>query len=555
MSAGTLATWIAAVFAVGSAYVSSRGAAEVARRSLAMSVAFAALAAGFLLRALALADHQVAFVARNVLQADAASARVLAIFAEPAGAGLVVAAVVGAVGWWSGRLASNAWRSGVVAAVVLVLLAASLSGAPLALLPFRPADGAMTLPYFVHPAAMVAALALLAQVASATMAFVSALMRLQGEDTAATVVRFQLMALVAAAIQAMAWMVASVASGTSDELLVLVARDGIWLATVLVSALALRIQVHGNASALAGTEASLAALLASIACVLGTGGASSAGVPAIALSSVSLAVLTSAVWRGFPGDARTWTGRVARIGVTLVLGCTLFVLWSPGSSLAPPLRFVRSLGMVTVFSWSLIPWRRWVFVAFGVALVGGLALPMGRGTPFVPFLVGSAAGITGVVLAWRRGQVLRAWLVGALAAASLAAGLGSLRAVTAQARDSGTMLEVPGGRFAHQGVSSYVEQNVTVLALALENASGGAVARAEQREYVDARGAVVSPVFRRPAIFTSPMWMHATWLDAVEGNDRVTVRIAAIPGQWGWVIAAACLLVAIGYLPDRRRAA
>ena len=117
------------------------------------------------------------------------------------------------------------------------------------------------------------------------------------------------------------------------------------------------------------------------------------------------------------------------------------------------------------------------------------------------------------------------------------------------------MLESTGGRFAHQGVSSYVEQNATVLALALEQAPGGAVARAEQREYVDARGAVVPPVFRRPAVFASPVWMHAVWLDAVEVNDRVTVRIAALPGQWGWVVAVGCLLVAIGYLPDRRHAA
>lgn len=553
MSAGTLATWIAAAFALAGAVAAWVGRAEVARRSAAMCLTFSAVATTWLLRALWDADHRIAFVARHVLLADERLPRLLAAFAEPAGAGLVACAVVACAGWWSGREEADARIAGTAAAVALVLLAAPLAGRPLALLPYQPADGAATWPVFGHPAALVAVVALVAQVVLAALASGRALAQLNG-GPAGAIVRTQLGVLIAAGVQALAWMMASVATGSSDDLVPLTARGGFWLAVVLGSALAVRVHAHGAASRLAEAEASLAALLLAIGCVLGTGGGAQPSPPALAIVSFALVVLTSAVWRGFPGDPGTWTGRVARIGVTVVLACTVVVLWSPDASSAPTLRFVRSLGMVTVFSWSLLPWRRAVVAAGLVALVGGLALPLGRATPFVPFLVGTVSALVGVALAWRSGQVARAWLVAALAAASSAAAGGSLARVVVQTPAAGRYVETSGARLAHQGVSSYVEGNATVLALALERVPGGTVARAEQREYVDARGAVLTPVWRRPALLASPGWIHGAWLDTVAPNDQVTVRVAAVPAPWGWVVALVCLAVAMAAPAWRRPA-
>ena len=551
MSAGTLATWIAAAFALAGAVAAWMGRAEVARRSVAMCLTFSAVATTWLLRALWDADHRIAFVARHVLLTDDRLPRLLAIFAEPAGAGLVACAVVACAGWWNGREDANGRVAGTAAAVALVLLAAPLAGRPLALLPYQPADGAATWPFFGHPAALVAAIALVAQVVLATLASGRSLAQLNGGEPGA-IVRMQLGVLLAAGVHALSWMVASVATGGSDDLVPLTARGGMWLAVVLGSALALRVHAHGGASRLAEAEASLAALLLAIGCVLGTGGGANPSPPALAIVCFALVVLTSAVWRGFPGDPQNWTGRVARIGVTVVLACTVVLLWYPDAPSAGTLRFLRSLGMVTVFSWSLLPWRRAVVAAGLVALVGGVLVPVGRGTPFVPFLVGTASALVGMVLAWRTGQATRGWLVAALAAASSAAGVGSLRRVVVQTPAAGGYVVTDGARLAHQGVSSYVEGNATVLALALERVPGGTVVRAEQREYVDARGAVLAPVWRRPAVLVSPGWIHAAWLDAVAPNDQVTVRVAAIPGPWGWVVALLCLVVAIA-APGARR--
>ncbi|MBK8250888.1 MAG: hypothetical protein IPK85_26345 [Gemmatimonadetes bacterium] len=553
MSAGTLATWIAAAFAVAGAVAAWIGRGEVARRSVAMCLTFSAVATTWLLRALWDADHRMTFVARHVLLADDPLPRLLAIFAEPAGAGLVGCVAVAFAGWWSSREDPGARIAGTASVVALVLLAAPLTGRPLDLLPYQPADGAATWPFFAHPAALVTVLALVVQVVLATLACALALAQLNGGPPR-SLVPTQLGVLIAAGVQALAWMVASIVTGGSDDLAPLTSRGGIWLAVVLGSALALRVHAHGAASALGRAEASLAALLLAIGCVLGTGGGAQPAPPAQALVSFALVVLTSAVWRGFPGDPRRWTGRVARMGVTVVLTCTVVLLWYPEVPSAGTLRFVRSLGMVTVFSWSLLPWRRAVGAAGLLALAGGLLLPLGRGTPFVPFLVGSVSALVGVVLAWRSGQVVRAWMVASLAFASVAAGIGSLQRVIVATPAAGGYLTTGGARLAHQGVSSYVEGNATVLALTLERVPGGTVARAEQREYVDARGAVLRPVWRRPALLVSAAWIHAAWLDRVGTDDEVTVRVAAVSGAWGWVLALLCLAAAIAPAGMRRAA-
>jgi hypothetical protein len=555
MSAGTLATWIAATFALAAAVLGWRGHAESSRRSLAMCATFAGVATAWLVQALWQGNLGLAYVARHVLLSDDPGSRVATLFAEPAGAGLACATVVALAGWWVDRHPDSGGLAGPIGVIAVVLLAAPLVGAPLALLPFQPADGGTTVPYFAHSAAHLASLALLAQVTCASLALAIALAQPAEGPVSDSVPVLLIGTLLAAGVQALAWLTASIATGASDELQVALAREGVWFVVVLVSALALRVTVHGGAPALAIVEASLAALLIAVGSVLATGSEGVASPAARALFSIAVVGLAGAVWRGFPGDPRTWHGRVARLGVAVVLACTLVLLWFPGVPIAPSVRFVRSLGMVTVFSWSLLPWRPAVVAVFGMALLGGLAFSAGRGTPFIPFLTGAGAAVTGVFLAIRRGQVVRAWLAGALAAAAAAGGLGSLRRVDAISVAAGTRIESGGTAITHQGVSTYTEERATVLALALEQTPGAHLGRAEQREYVDARGAVIPPVWLVPASFMSPLWAHAVWLDRVDAGDRAEVRVGSIPGQWGWVVALACLVPAALALRRRRHPA
>ncbi len=536
MSAGTLATWIAMAFACAAAWGGWRGTPEFARRALAMCGLFAGVATIWLARSLWAGDLAVGYVVRHTILADVPLARVVALLAEPSGAALFAAAGL--------SLAATIVRgevAGVIGALAAIMLAAPVSGAPLALLPFLPADGASTTPFFAHPLALAGGVAMLLHVVAACLALAHAVAP-RGNPSAVT--PWLLAAVAGASAHALAWMAASVASGANDELQVLLARDGGWLTSVLVTALALRITVHGGASRAAAALAALAAVLAALATLLTPEAIPRLAWPASVVLVMAMAVLTRAVWLGFPFAPTSWRGRIARIGVVFVLACTALLVLVPATPGAPAVRFARSLGMVTVFSWSLLPRQRAVVAAVAVALAGGLLLPWGRGTPFVPFLVGGMSAVVGTVLALRDGRTLRAMLTSALAAGSLAAGLGSVGTRRVVELAPGGVHAAGGGTIAHQGVSTWAEGNTTVLAVALERTPGAIFRRAEQREFADARGAILSPVWRLPATFVTPTRHDAVWLDDVHGADVARVQVASVPGQWLWVVALLAVALA-----------
>lgn len=153
-------------------------------------------------------------------------------------------------------------------------------------------------------------------------------------------------------------------------------------------------------------------------------------------------------------------------------------------------------------------------------------------------LLGSAvvvalAGVWGAVRAASRPTLL-AVVTGSVLLAALLAGL--LSRVQRGALEPGATLLVAGESVAHQGLSVYDEPGAAVLALALEARSGNntRLDRAEQREFTDARGAVVGGVWTRPATFAGWRGTTRIWLDSASRGDRAHLTTAIEWGAWLW---------------------
>ena len=153
MTAGTTALWIAAGFALLSVAASLREGSSAPTsstplRALVMATVFAATALALLLLALWQADLSVDFVVRHTMLGLPKGVRAVAVFANPAGVGLVIAMVLGVCSAWVGRRGDNRGVVAVAAMTMLVLLAAPLAGGSMARLPWTPLDGQSAAPFF-----------------------------------------------------------------------------------------------------------------------------------------------------------------------------------------------------------------------------------------------------------------------------------------------------------------------------------------------------------------------------------------------------------------------
>lgn len=453
MTAGTLALWIAAAFALGALAGSARPGPEATRlldgrRALTAAGVFAATALVLLARDLLAADLQVGFVARQVITAMPARARLLSMLGEPAGAGLV-ASVATALGTLPFTRHSDR-RAPIMAsaAVTLICLAAPLTGRPHALLSWLPADGQPQTLYALHALAVPYALALPALVLAALVV----LTRVLEERDPVPAAR---VATALVATLAITWFELSTRAGISRDSTLLQARDGSW---VLITS------VFVVAGAVLRAESAAARPLAAVSLVFGT---------------LSL-MLSTASWTSFP--LAGW------ILAAVALGAALLAAWVARASLAQRR------------SWTPLEGAVLAVLAFSTIL-------------------------------------------------QLAPGRASHRL------DPAVPLTLVDRSVRHQGISVYDEDNAAILALALDAGPGDAPAlrRAEQREVMDARGAVVGRVWTPPAQWTGWRGTTRVWLDSVRTGDIAWVTTSTDRGTWMWTALVLVLWwVAVAPAPTAR---
>ena len=133
--------------------------------------------------------------------------------------------------------------------------------------------------------------------------------------------------------------------------------------------------------------------------------------------------------------------------------------------------------------------------------------------------------------------------LGTIAAVTVA---GQQRAVHRATVQSGAVVTLDGLRLAHQGISRYETDQAHVVAVALERQDGPrpGLARAEQREYVDARGATSGDVVSPPAVFHDLWRTRFVWLEGIEPGDAVRLRASTVILGSGWWLAALLGVVA-----------
>lgn len=204
-------------------------------------------------------------------------------------------------------------------------------------------------------------------------------------------------------------------------------------------------------------------------------------------------------------------------------------------------------------------------IAAGATLGGLLAAALAGLGEVVPGPAIQAIAVMALVaavysaLAWRRAGMPRRLgvpsilVLMALAVLAAVAALGQRRTVVSGEVASGQVAELNGLRLAHQGISRYEAPQAHVLAVALErqSASGARLARAEQREYFDGRGAMVGEVVSPPAVFRGVWRTTYVWLERVEAGDVVRLRSSTVMFETGWwiAVALACLAAVLSWLP------
>ncbi len=499
MSAGTLATCIAVAFAVMSAWAGWWGRQQVSRRAMAMCALFAGIAVGLLLTALWRADLSVAFVSRHVILADAPLARLFAVFSDAAGTGLVASVFVAGSAWLADRAGWFSSGPGIGGVVVLILLAAPLSAGALSTLPFLPLDGAGSARFFSHPLAIVSFLSVLAVVSLASIALVASI-GTPSPSAARARSRIVTGALLASGVAALAWTTGGAAIGALRQVDPVVARGGQWLSLLMVWA-AVASRVTRPTVIPPAVELFLAGALASIGAVLGSGTTDAGADASRVLLALAIAVLIVTSWRE-GASSRAGLDLISHHAEIVALAAVATLMWAP----SPAIKTVLLAGVTGAFVPRLLQRHPidWSLVALCIVI------------------------------------------------ASMAGAAGSLGRDEEMSIAPGTSIEAGGVTLAHQGVSTYEDGTTTVLGLALEATPGGSLSRAEQREDVDARGAVMRPVWYVPAQFTTMSAARHVWLERVDARERATVTLVTRPLAWLWAAALLPLVVLLlRRTPDR----
>lgn len=361
MSAGTLALWIGAGFALASAVAAltarpGDSRAWVAGRALAMAAAFSTLASGILVDALRRHDLTVDFVARHSTHGIGLVTAMLAVFADPAGTGLVIASLIGLTGAWIARGADAPGVAGAAAVTMVVLLAAPLAGHPLAVLPWTPVDGQDALIFFRQRLSLAYAVTLTLGMIASTMALGASIDRWRGHSRDSIDVAAARVAVlcVGGAVLTRTW--TTLAAGLSRDVSPLASLGGAAGIAVVVALVSFALLSRIRAGGQANVEAALATTLGVAALVLTSPLVRVPGTQVRVLSLLALAVSLLSSWRAravFVPGMRHW--RPSRAPAALGAASLGVLLLAAGTDLAARPRTIAlpSGGNVAVAGGSL----------------------------------------------------------------------------------------------------------------------------------------------------------------------------------------------------------
>jgi cytochrome c biogenesis factor len=439
MAIGSIILVAAVVASLGAASASlwaldGRGQVNAARAALGVCAAFTASAAALLVGALLRADLTLAYAAQNITANLGAAGRLVSLWAGTPGSALAAAAMVAIAG---AVFVTEAAALALVSIVVTALLAASISGGALSVLPWTPADGMGLSPTLQHPLAGLAVFAACASAVCATMGASSARSKVGPAPWIFTAFAALLIAAVSNATSA-------IRMGVTQTAGMIAGPAGVWLVaavTVGWSALALAREGSLPRTHLIATGAAMGAVMTSALAGLGQ------VEPGTAIQMLALMALLAGVYAA--------------------------LVWRKGA--AP-----RRLGAPSML----------VLLALGVL--------------------------------------------------ATTAALGQRRGMVTERVASGQTVELGGAHIAHQGISRYEAPRAHVLAVALERQgrASPALARAEQREYFDARGSMVGEVVEPPAVFRGLWQTTYVWLEGVDPGDAVRLRASSVALDAGWWLAA-----------------
>lgn len=442
MAIGSIILVAAVVASLGAAGASlwaidGRGQVNAARAALGVCAAFTAAAAALLAGALLRADLTFAYVAQNITANLGPAGRLASLWAGTPGSALATAAIVSIAG---AVFATEAAALALVSIVVTALLAASISGGALSVLPWTPADGMGLSPTLQHP---LAALAVFAACASAICATVGASRARRTASMEQGAAPWIFTAFAALLIAAVSNGTSAIRMGVTEAAGMIAGPAGVWLVaavTVGWSALALAREGSLPRTHLIATGAALGAVMTSALAGLGQ------VEPGTAIQVLAL--------------------------MALIAGVYAALMWQKGA--AP-----RRLGAPSIL----------VLLALGVMATAGA--------------------------------------------------LGQRRGMVTERVASGQTVELGAARIAHQGISRYEAPRAHVLAVALERQGRASptLARAEQREYFDARGSMVGEVVEPPAVFRGLWQTTYVWLDGVDEGDMVRLRASSVALDAGWWLA------------------
>lgn len=298
MAIGSVLLVAAVVASLGAAAASlwaidGRGQLGTARAALGVSAAFTAAAVALLAGALVRADLTFSYVAQNITTNLGPAGRVAALWAGTPGSALAAATLVSVAG---AALATDAAVSALLSIVVTSLLAASISGGALSVLPWTPADGMGLSPTLQHPLAW---LTICAACASVVCATVGASRAGRGAVVAQGAVPWMFTAFATLLIASVSSATSAIRMGVTETAGMTAGPAGVWLvAAVTVGWSALAVARVGTASRihLIAAAASLGAVMTAALAGLGQV-APGPAIQALAFLSLASGVYAAIAWR------------------------------------------------------------------------------------------------------------------------------------------------------------------------------------------------------------------------------------------------------------------
>jgi hypothetical protein len=315
MAIGFIVLVAAVVASLGAAAASlwaldGRGQAGAARAALGVSAAFTAAAAALLTGGLLRADLTLSYVAQNITANLGTPSRLAALWAATPGSALAAATLVSVAG---AALAADATALALLSIVVTALLAASISGGALAVLPWTPADGLGLTPALQHP---LAGLAVGAACASVVCATVAAARAGRGRGAGQGALPWICTAFATLLIAAVSTATSAIRMGVTETAGMTAGPAGVWLVAAVAagwSALAVARSGAAPRTFLTAAAATLGAVMTAALAGLGQV-APGPAIQALAFMALVAGVYAALVWR--KGEPR---GRLGAPSVLVLL--------------------------------------------------------------------------------------------------------------------------------------------------------------------------------------------------------------------------------------------